>query len=103
MSVPGSLVHTVMLGVQVAGAITVGMALRMVLWLEAVGGKYQVLFVVVMLCPATAYGINDGLAPVPLAPAGPWGIVKSKIAAPLVPTLVTLADDPDAPVVTVPT
>jgi hypothetical protein len=36
-------------------------------------------------------------------PDEPWGIVMSKIAAVLVPELVTIAEDPGAPVVTVPT
>ena len=39
----------------------------------------------------------------PVAPAGPWGIVKLRTAAELVPAFVTAADDPDAPVVVVPT
>src|SRR5260370_1277888 len=39
----------------------------------------------------------------PVAPAGPWGIAKLRTAAELVPAFVTTADDPDAPVVVVPT
>tara|TARA_Y100001938_G_scaffold149977_1_gene239024 strand:- start:711 stop:1427 length:717 start_codon:yes stop_codon:yes gene_type:complete len=39
----------------------------------------------------------------PAAPVSPRGIVKSKVAAPLEPELVTVALEPAAPVVTVPT
>jgi hypothetical protein len=40
--------------------------------------------------------------PVVTFPSAPFGILKSKVAAELVPTLVTVADEPAAPVVTVP-
>ena len=39
----------------------------------------------------------------PLEPDAPLGIVKLKIAAEDVPTLVMLAEEPSEPVVTVPT
>src|ERR1039458_6245515 len=41
--------------------------------------------------------------PVPPVPGAPWGIVKFRTAAELVPLLVTATDVPAAPVVTVPT
>src|ERR1039458_7166486 len=41
--------------------------------------------------------------PVPPVPGAPWGIVKFRTAAELVPLFVTATDVPAAPVVTVPT
>jgi len=38
-----------------------------------------------------------------VAPVSPLGMLKSKVAAEDVPLLVTVADEPSAPVVTVPT
>jgi hypothetical protein len=62
----------------------------------------------VVVVPAAIVAAVPGLpvapvAPVlPVSPLSPRGIVKSKTAAEEVPVLVTLADDPGAPVVVVP-